>query len=136
MPNWFDIAQDLTERWVHQMQMREALDKVDGYRDAYLSEVMHTFVWAFPRQYSAEAAEGTQIRLSLGSEACWTLTRLDARWDLSRGTSSEAPTVRAEATPQGAWKWLTGGAVTDDDLRLSGPPDLCSALMAVRAILV
>jgi Mycothiol maleylpyruvate isomerase N-terminal domain. len=24
VPMWFDIAQDLTERWVHQMQMREA----------------------------------------------------------------------------------------------------------------
>lgn len=33
VPMWFDIAQDLTERWVHQMQMREAVGRVEGYAD-------------------------------------------------------------------------------------------------------
>ena len=47
VPNWFDLAQDLTERWVHQMQMREAIDRVEAFRDDYLPEVMQTFVWAF-----------------------------------------------------------------------------------------
>jgi uncharacterized protein (TIGR03083 family) len=67
VPNWFDLAQDLTERWVHQMQMREAVDRVEAYRDDYLTVVMQTFVWAFPHQYRAAADPGP------GS--CWTWAR-------------------------------------------------------------
>lgn len=48
VPIWFDIAQDLTERWVHQMQMREALGRVEGYAARYLPVVLRTFVWAVP----------------------------------------------------------------------------------------
>ena len=55
VPVWFDIAQDLTERWVHLMQMRDAIDKVHSYRDDYLTEVVRTFVWAIPHQYQADA---------------------------------------------------------------------------------
>ena len=31
VPVWFDVAQDLTERWVHQMQIREAVGRVDDF---------------------------------------------------------------------------------------------------------
>ena len=136
VPNWFDIAQDLTERWVHQMQMREAIDRVGTFRDDYLNEVMQTFVWAFPHQYRAKAAEGTEVALSLGTEDRWTLTSRGTQWDLARGSSTEAPTAQVETSADGGWKWLTGGTVSAEDVRTSGPSDLCEPLMTVRAILI
>jgi uncharacterized protein (TIGR03083 family) len=136
VPNWFDIAQGLTERWVHQMQMREAICKVGTYRDDYLPEVMQTFVWAFPHQYRPEAPEGTRVFVSLGTEDRWTLTRAATRWTLTSGQWSEEPAAQVMASPDGGWKWLTGGIVSSDDVETKGPSDLCGPLMEVRAILV
>ena len=49
VPLWFDIAQDLTERWVHQMQMREAVGRVEDYAQRYLPTVLaHVRVGAAP----------------------------------------------------------------------------------------
>lgn len=31
VPLWFDMARELTERWVHQMQIREAVGRVGDY---------------------------------------------------------------------------------------------------------
>ena len=55
VPLWFDIAQDLTERWVHQMQMREAVGRVEDYAQRYLPTVLRTFVWALPHQFHVES---------------------------------------------------------------------------------
>ena len=55
VPQWFEMARDLTERWVHQMQIREAVGRVDDYASRYLAAVLRTFVWALPHQYRAPA---------------------------------------------------------------------------------
>ena len=49
VPFWFNLAQEFTERWVHQQQMREAVDRVEDHAD-YLPEVLRTFMWAVPHQ--------------------------------------------------------------------------------------
>ena len=72
---WFDIAQDLTERWVHQMQMREAVGRVEDYRDAFLPMVLRTFVWALPHQYAAPAPAGTTLEVDLSAGGIWWLSR-------------------------------------------------------------
>ncbi|HEY5247957.1 MAG TPA: maleylpyruvate isomerase N-terminal domain-containing protein, partial [Dermatophilaceae bacterium] len=59
VPVWFDIAADLTERWVHQLQMREALNSVGDFEARYLPVVLRTFVWALPHQYRVWAPKGT-----------------------------------------------------------------------------
>jgi uncharacterized protein (TIGR03083 family) len=74
VPIWFDIAQDLTERWVHQMQMREAVGRVEGYADAYRPTVLRTFVWALPHQYRVDASPGTTVQVDLRSGGRWHLT--------------------------------------------------------------
>src|SRR4051812_18754413 len=63
VPIWFDVAQDLTERWVHQMQIREAVDRVENYPARYLTVVLRTFVWAFRYQYRVDAPAGTLVQI-------------------------------------------------------------------------
>ncbi|MGG5259683.1 maleylpyruvate isomerase N-terminal domain-containing protein [Phycicoccus avicenniae] len=75
VPIWFDIAQDLTERWVHQMQMRGPLDLVGEYRDAYLPLVLRTLAWALPHQLTLEAPTNTTVDVDLGSGGRWHLVR-------------------------------------------------------------
>ena len=49
--NWFDIAREYTERWHHQMQIREALGKEPLYQDELYYPVLDTFMMALPYHY-------------------------------------------------------------------------------------
>lgn len=135
VPLWFDIAQDLTERWVHQMQMRLAVDKVGGYAAEYLPEVLNTFVWAFPHQYRPDAPAGTRVALGLGAGGTWTPTSDGAgRWELDLGVPA-APAASVHVTDKAGWRRLTGAA-PDGALRTEGPDRLVHPLMEVRGIIV
>ncbi|GIE92521.1 maleylpyruvate isomerase N-terminal domain-containing protein [Actinoplanes regularis] len=135
VPIWFDIAQDLTERWVHQMQMREAVGRADDFAERYLPAVLRTFVWALPHQYRVAAPAGTTVQVDLAAGGMWVLVSDGSgRWSLEEGVV-EAPDARAEFTSDAAWRWLTGATLPRDGLLLQGPAELCQPLLAVRGIL-
>jgi uncharacterized protein (TIGR03083 family) len=135
VPVWFDIAQDLTERWVHQMQMREAVGLVADYRDAYLPTVLRTFVWALPHQLRAEAPTGATIRVDLSAGGVWHLRRLSQQWHLAEGPPSTPPAGELWCSDEAGWRWFTGADLPDEGLRWRGPDPLGASLMGVRGIL-
>lgn len=134
VPLWFDIAQDLTEVWVHGEQIRGALGAAgDGDRRG---EVLRTFVWALPHQFHAAAQRGTLIAIRVDEDLAWSLISMgDGAWALEDGAAAD-PDAAIAATPDAAWRWLTGTAYEPGELRLSGPPALTSGLLEVRAIIV
>ena len=135
VPLWFDIAQDLSERWVHQMQMREALGRVEDFRDTFLPTVMRTFVWALPHQYAAPADIGTMVEVGLGAGGVWSLTRSSYEgWQLSEGPA-ETPVARVSFSADAGWRWLTGAAVPADGVSREGDESLVEPLLRVRGIL-
>ncbi len=136
VPIWFDIAQDLTERWVHQMQMREAVGRVDDYAARYLPVVLRTFVWALPHQYRVDSPAGTVVQVDLASGGRWRLTcNGSSRWSLDEGTA-EAPHAQVHFRDDAGWRWLTGAPLPRQGVRIEGPSDLCQPLLRVRGILV
>jgi uncharacterized protein (TIGR03083 family) len=136
VPAWFDIAREFTERWVHQVQIREALEEVAEYATEHLPTVLRAFVWAFPHQYHAQAEPGTRVRIDLGSGGVWTLTCDGGEtWSLSEG--GNAPVDALASFPDDCgWRVLTGGEYRQDQLTLDGPADLCEPLLAIRSIIV
>jgi uncharacterized protein (TIGR03083 family) len=135
VPVWFDLARDLTERWVHQQQIRDAV-RLPGRHDRFLPDVLRTFVWAFPCQYRPEAAPGTTVQVDFGhSGGSWILTRETRRWMLDEGTARwPAATLRME--PRVAWRQLTGLPVSAGQYAVEGDDDLIRPLLAVRGIIV
>ncbi len=130
VPVWFDIAQDLTERWVHQMQTREAVDRVEGYSQRYLPVVLRTFVWALPHQYRVDAPAGTAVQVDLASGGVWLLVSEGAgRWSLGATNLDHhlpiaeewAPRIRrsrgAEGWTSPAWAVPTGFGRTHHQIR-------------------
>ena len=49
--NWFDIAREYTERWHHQMQIREAVSKEPLYERELYYPVLDTFMQALPYHF-------------------------------------------------------------------------------------
>lgn len=59
---WFDTARELTERWHHQQQIREAVGAPGIDRPAYLRPVISTLMRALPYGYrSVRAPVGTTV---------------------------------------------------------------------------
>jgi uncharacterized protein (TIGR03083 family) len=135
VPRWFDLARDLTERWVHQQQIRDAV-RVPGRHDRFLPDVLHTFVWAFPYQYRSEAVPGTTVQLDFGGiGGSWILTRHARRWVLDEGTA-KGPAATLRMAPQVAWRQLTGLPVSAGQYAAGGDDSLVRPLLHVRGIIV
>jgi uncharacterized protein (TIGR03083 family) len=47
-PAWLCLAREYTERWVHQQQMRDTLERPGLVDEAHLGAVVDTFKWAIP----------------------------------------------------------------------------------------
>jgi uncharacterized protein (TIGR03083 family) len=135
VPLWFNLAQEFTERWVHQQQMREAVGRVEDHGDL-LPEVLRTFVWALPYQIPAPADVGTVIAVTIDGVATWTLTSagLDG-WTLTEG-QADNPSATVRLSPDAAWRSFVGAAVATDQVTVTGPRELTDAVMRVRAIIV
>lgn len=134
VPVWLDMAREFTERWVHQMQIREATGRVGGFRDAYLATVLRTFVWAIPHQYRVAEEAGGKVQVDLASGGQWYLVcQGGPTWSLNEGVA-DSPDASATFSDDCGWRWLTGAALPHEGVSLQGPPTLCEPLLGVRAI--
>jgi uncharacterized protein (TIGR03083 family) len=133
VPRWFDLCRDLTERWVHQQHIRDAVGR-PGDHDRFLPEVLRTFVWAFPHQYDAEAPAGNAVQVGLGTGGTWHLVRADHGWTLEQGAAAH-PAAVLDLHETVAWRQLTGLPVPQSAMRADGPDHLISPLLQVRGII-
>lgn len=136
VPVWFDMAQDLTERWVHQQQIREALSRDEGFSALFLPEVLRTFVWAVPHQYAADAEAGTRVGITLGAGGDWNLVCVgEGRWVMSEGPG-ERLSAALHLAEDAAWRSFTGASVAPAGVSIEGDHALAEPLLYVRAIIV
>jgi hypothetical protein len=110
-PNWFDIAREYTEKWLHQQHIREAVGQpiLDSRR--WLLPVLDTFMRALPVTYQNVAApEQTAITIHLTGPAGgeWSLLRQDHRWVLFAGVAPQAA-ASIWLEQDVAWRLFTKG---------------------------
>ena len=108
--NWLDVARELTERWHHQQQIRDATRRPPLY-DIYLGAVIATFVRALPFTYrDVVAPPGTAVVFR--STEDWSLVR-EEEWRLYSGI---APSPAATITMPGdtAWRLFTKGLTREE----------------------
>lgn len=113
--NWFDVARELTERWHHQQQIRDALGREPLF-EPYLSPVIDTFVRGVPHAY--RDVPGT-VGIRIG-DAAWTLR--DGQLFTGQETASTVVTI----DPDSAWRLFTKAKAktppnVDGDPRLAEP---------------
>lgn len=107
---WFDTAREFTERWLHQQQIRDAVDRPD-LNPRYLAPVLATFVRALPHTYHTQtAAPDTTVVLHITGDAggAWTLRRGDSGWALLVG-AADSPTAQITLAEDTAWRLLSKG---------------------------
>ena len=77
--NWFDIAREFTEQWLHQQQIREALDRPGLDEPHILGPVIETFMRALPATYQHVAGREGDGFISTSKESRWRLDITERR---------------------------------------------------------
>ncbi len=120
-PAWLDLAREYTERWHHQQQIRDAVEKPGMKDPRFFAPVLDAFVRALPRTYAEVYSEdGTLIALSITGDSGgrWFLLRENGRWNLyvEAGKPADAGLVIEQDL---AWCLFTKGVSKDEVLARS-----------------
>ena len=130
-PAWFDIARELTERWHHQQQIRDALGRPPLF-EPFLRPVIDTFVRGVPHAYrDLYAHDGESIALRITDS--WVLRREDSKWRLFAGEDAAASTV-VTIDPDSAWRLFTKGRARNDP-RVEGDARLAEPLLKMICVI-
>lgn len=104
--NWFHIAREYTEKWLHQQQIRDAVNKPGILTSDYFIPFLETSLRGLPHTFKEVAAEdGTtlQLTIALPQEASWYLTRERGQWIVTR-TTQHQPKASLTLEANAAWK--------------------------------
>jgi hypothetical protein len=137
--NWFHIAREYTEKFHHQQQIREAVNKPGLMTKELFYPFIDTFLQGLPHTYrNVAAAEHTTIQVtittSIGGD--WFLTRQKDSWQLSKQTT-HTPSAFVAIDPDTAWKLFSRGMIpakAKELVQLSG--DMALAEKALQMISV
>ena len=137
--NWFDTARELTERWHHQQQIREATNRPGIMTPELYYPVLDCFLRGLPHLYrNTDAAAGTVLLVEIAGECGgqWFLSRGSDRWELVK-ESAAAPAARLTIPQEIAWRVFTKGIDRDlagAQVRIQGDPRLAKLVLELTAV--
>ena len=135
--NWFDIAREYTEWWLHQQHIRDAIDQPGLTDRTTMYPVLDTFMRALPFTYRAiEASDGTSIVFTITGEAggAWSLVREMEAWQLFYGQFPQ-PATRVTLSQDTAWRLFTKGLdPAAASLQLEGDKALATTVLQMVSI--
>lgn len=116
--NWFHIAREYTEKWIHQQQIRHALNKPGIMTRELFYPFIDTFMCALPQTYKyVDAVVATSVRVivttDLGGE--WHINKTEEGWVLRKETNVQ-PMATVTIAPDTAWKLFSKGISPEEAL--------------------
>jgi uncharacterized protein (TIGR03083 family) len=138
--NWMDTGRELTERWHHQQQIREAVGSPLLLGPEWLRPVLDISVRALPRAYRDLAAvpgEGVAFRVAGPSGGEWSVVRETRGWRLYTG-ACDRPAATATTDADTAWRLFFKGLAVEEArrrIRLEGDPRLGEPLLDCLAVM-
>ncbi len=134
---WFDIARELTERWHHQQQIRDAVGRPPLYDSRFFAPVLDAFMRALPYTYrDVDAPAGTSVAFRIGGVGLWFLHK-EIVWTLSREANGN-PHATVSMSGDTAWRLFTKGISRDDAqtrVEISGERHLGEPVFSTLAII-
>jgi hypothetical protein len=139
--NWMDIGREYTERWHHQMQIRDAVGAAPLLDRRWFEPLMSLSVRAFRRSFAdVSRAGGGSVVFGIRDQAdlVWTVARQASGWDVQRGRHG-SPDAVVTMQADDAWRLLYN-ALSEDAARsrstVEGDPGLVATVFRTRAVMV
>lgn len=136
--NWFDIAREYTERWHHQMQIREALHLEPLYDRTLYFPVLDTFMRALPfhyRNFKKENGYVLGVRITGSAGGTWYM-----EWnDGIKLTEKPDGLIRTEITISQDIAWKIFTRWTDKSIyqvTVCGDQDLGNHIKKMNCLLI
>jgi uncharacterized protein (TIGR03083 family) len=138
-PTWFDIGREYTERWLHQQQIREAVEAPGLTAREWLYAALDIFVRALPFTYRSIGTAGDSVQVEIRGPAggAWTLAKDANGWRLFAGPDPAA-SVRVSLDQDAAWKLFSKGLSPEQAARVTrieGDQTLGRPLLGALAIM-
>ncbi len=139
--HWMDVGREYTERWHHQMQIRDAVGAPGLLASRWMAPLLDLSVRALPLAYAAtDAPAGTTVTLAVLGETAgaWTLRRAARAWRLHTGRP-DAPDAIATLSCDDAWRLLYNALPPDEARRrllVEGDARLVEPLLRARSVIV
>jgi len=110
-PNWFHIAREYTEKFIHQQQIRDAVGRQALFTKELFYPFIDTFMYALPYTYrNVPATTGTIITVKVQTEigGDWSIIKSAEGWEFTSDiTSTASATISID--PDTAWKLFSKG---------------------------
>ena len=140
--NWMDIGREYTERWHHQMQIRDAVGADGLLQRRWLYPVLDLSGAGVPSKLSRASrrpwAPAVAFEVEAEGDNVWSVVREAPGWRVVRGRApGEAASVRADADT--AWKLLYNALATEAARRrvtIRGDRSLADPLLRSRSVMV
>jgi uncharacterized protein (TIGR03083 family) len=138
--NWFHIAREYTEKWVHQQQIRDAVGRQSIMTKELFYPFIDTFMCALPHTYKyVNAPTGTSVEVVISSDigGTWHINKTDEGWVL-RKTTRLQPNARLTLDPDTAWKLFSKGIMPEDALEkatIEGDEQLCRVALGMVSVM-
>lgn len=138
-PNWFHIAREYTERFLHQQQIREAVGKQGLMTREYFYPFIDILVMALPHTYrNISAKEGTTVSVVVTSEigGVWCIQKTPGDWEFTDLVQDADATV--SMSPDVAWKLFSKGITPQEALsqvQISGNKELAVTILKMVSVM-
>lgn len=137
--NWFHIAREYTEKWHHQQQIRDAVNKPGIITEEFYQPFLQTFMQALPHTYrNTRAYEGSVVKISVTGEGGgdWYLIKKN-EWEFS---DEEYLMPEAHTTIDGdiAWKLFSKSWRKDDAMpyiKIEGNEELGEVVLEMISVM-
>ncbi len=138
--NWFHIAREYTEKFIHQQQIRDAIGKPGILTRELFFPFIDTFMYGLPHTYRNVTADtGTVITINIVSEigGRWSVMKTEENWKLT-----EAENLPITSTiimqPGTAWKLFSKGMSPGqayDEVEITGDRELGKVALQMVSVM-
>jgi hypothetical protein len=139
-PNWFHIAREYTEKFLHQQQIRDAVGKQGIMTKELFYPFVDTFMFAFPHTFSQISAEnGTVVSIEVTADigGIWSIVKTDNGWNLDK-SKNLYPTSKVVIDPETVWKLFSKSWKPEqviDKVKIIGDIDLAKQALNIVAVM-
>jgi len=138
--NWFHIAREYTEKFIHQQQIRDAFGDKGLMRKELFYPFIHTFMRGLPHAFKGVIADnGAVIKISVSTEigGNWYLRYNSANWELTLNPPAEFA-AEISIPPEIAWKLFSKGikpADSESYVEINGEKSLAKRVLQMVSVM-